>query len=110
MNSDVKAKWVAALRGGNYKQTRQCLRKNENSFCCLGVLCDILHPEGWSSREVDDEDIYTFTYKTDFRLGSLPIDLLKEVNLDEFEEQHLIELNDDGTSFSDIASYIEEKL
>jgi hypothetical protein len=42
MNPTVKAKWIAALRSGEYKQARQRLRLPEtNAMCCLGVLCDI---------------------------------------------------------------------
>ena len=41
MKTEIKEKWLTALRSGNYKQTKGTLRKN-NSFCCLGVLCDIV--------------------------------------------------------------------
>jgi hypothetical protein len=41
MNSEVKAKWVAALRSGEYQQGRGELRSISNCFCCLGVLCDL---------------------------------------------------------------------
>lgn len=46
----VKAKWLAALRSGKYKQTQYELRNKDkpNAFCCLGVLCNIHaeeHPE-----------------------------------------------------------------
>ena len=40
MNPEIKAKWVAALRSGEYKQGRGQLR-SEDLFCCLGVLCDL---------------------------------------------------------------------
>jgi len=41
MNPEVKAKWVAALRSGEYKQGTDHLRTNAGCFCCLGVLVDI---------------------------------------------------------------------
>lgn len=40
MNADIKAKWVAALRSGEYKQGHEHLRVDD-SYCCLGVLCDL---------------------------------------------------------------------
>jgi hypothetical protein len=40
MNPEIKARWVAALRSGEYQQTTGNLR-TENGFCCLGVLCDL---------------------------------------------------------------------
>lgn len=48
MNTEVKIKWVAALRSGEYKQGKRKLHGEGNFFCCLGVLCDIYqkqHPE-----------------------------------------------------------------
>lgn len=44
MNPEIKAKWVAALRSGEYKQGRDSLRKGDG-FCCLGVLCDLYDSE-----------------------------------------------------------------
>jgi len=49
---ELKAKWVEALRSGKYKQGKRALRtgrdKPENDlFCCLGVLCDLIAPELW---------------------------------------------------------------
>jgi hypothetical protein len=47
MNKKVKAKWVAALRGGLYKQGFGQLRDPEDRCCCLGVLCDVVAPKKW---------------------------------------------------------------
>jgi len=44
MKADIKTKWVAALRSGEYEQTRAVLRSN-GGFCCLGVLCDLYSKE-----------------------------------------------------------------
>ena len=40
MNRDVQARWVAALRSGEYPQATGCLR-NDVGFCCYGVLTDL---------------------------------------------------------------------
>ena len=45
MNKEIKKKWIAALRSGDYKQTSFRLHGNDG-FCCLGVLCDIAEKEG----------------------------------------------------------------
>lgn len=55
MNPEIKALWVAALRSGEYKQCRDRLRTEENTFCCLGVLCNLhaqAHPE-IAARQLD---------------------------------------------------------
>jgi len=43
LRPSVKKKWLEALRSGEYKQTQGELRSEDkpNSFCCLGVLCNI---------------------------------------------------------------------
>ncbi|QGT54331.1 hypothetical protein b3_0087 [Synechococcus phage B3] len=49
MKQEIKEKWVAALRSGEYQQTTGCLRSSEG-FCCLGVLTDLYlkeHDEEW---------------------------------------------------------------
>lgn len=40
MNPEIKARWVAALRSGEYKQTRSAMRR-DGGHCCLAVLCAI---------------------------------------------------------------------
>jgi hypothetical protein len=41
MPKDILAKWLAALRSGEYRQTNRFMHnRKENSFCCLGVLQD----------------------------------------------------------------------
>jgi hypothetical protein len=40
MDADLKAKWVEALRSGEYEQGSLYLRK-EGKHCCLGVLCEL---------------------------------------------------------------------
>lgn len=37
----VAKKWVAALRSGKIKQTKDQLGRDSGSRCCLGVLCDL---------------------------------------------------------------------
>lgn len=37
MQPELKAKWVAALRSGEFKQGKERLEK-DGRFCCLGVL------------------------------------------------------------------------
>jgi hypothetical protein len=42
----VATMWVAALRSGDTKQTRNRLGTMRGSRCCLGVLCDLAVKEG----------------------------------------------------------------
>lgn len=55
MNPEIKARWVAALRSGEYRQGDGFLRIHQaddsDLYCCLGVLCDLAVQDGlafWS--------------------------------------------------------------
>lgn len=54
MNQEIKAKWLDALRSGEYKQGDSRLRVGD-TFCCLGVLCD-LHAKAGLGKWVTDKD------------------------------------------------------
>jgi hypothetical protein len=45
---DIRNKWLAALRSGNYKKGKLRLRDSSNRFCVLGVLCDVVDPDRWA--------------------------------------------------------------
>jgi len=50
MKKQVAQKWADALKSGKYKQGKNVLRSGD-SFCCLGVLCDIYRTNasgGWN--------------------------------------------------------------
>lgn len=51
LKQDIKARWVAALRSGNYQQGHRALRTGSNHFCCLGVLCDLAAKDGVAECE-----------------------------------------------------------
>jgi hypothetical protein len=54
MDQEIKKRWVEALRSGKYRQGRERLRSTDNDFCCLGVLCDVIDPDGWLTEEESD--------------------------------------------------------
>lgn len=103
LDPELKAKWIAALRSGEYKQAKGVLWDRTNdSYCCHGVLCRVLGK--------DDEYILA-------NLGMIPNfdgypEILRPINgLDEGDiGRHLAALNDTGISFNEIANWIEENL
>lgn len=60
MKKEIADKWVAALRSGNYKQTTGMLNRNNESFCCLGVLCEIAIKDGVELEKHNIFGCYTF--------------------------------------------------
>lgn len=113
MNQELKSKWTAALRSGEYKQGQYRLRQTDNSYCCLGVLCNIVNPEGWHPRELLG-DYYFIEGSENNNLVpenvTLPDYLRGRLDISVIEEGNLIDLNDNGSSFSEIADYIDANL
>ena len=104
INPEMKQKWIEALRSGVYQQGRGKLRWENNSYCCLGVLCDIVDPSGWSSEAEDQR------YTHHDREGFPPYEVTDKVGLLCHEIHNLALMNDDGVSFEEIANHIEELL
>lgn len=108
MNDNAK-QWVAALRSGEYLQTRGHLH-DDKGFCCLGVACDLYakeHPEAvWK----DGHGGLTFLGRS----SVLPQPVaswigLKELNGSAAMLFSLASLNDDGKSFEAIANIIDSE-
>ena len=106
MNKSVKLKWKKALISGEYKQGKEVLKQLDNSFCCLGVLCDI------HSKETDtswDENAYGATYRNESI--ELPPEVVEWAGIDFDIQEKLIDMNDiQDKSFIDIAYYIDKNL
>jgi hypothetical protein len=115
MNQEIKEKWVAALRSGEYAQTKGLLR-DANGFCCLGVLCDVYYKETgesiWESEQDDDDIRFTF----DNQPKILPNSVMEWAGLPDNNPEingrnnYAAVLNDDGTTFNEIADLIEKNL
>lgn len=105
LTQEIKDRWVAALRSGKYKQGRGTLcsydgLSNERSFCCLGVLADLIDPEGWKVRSYVSLSWRDPSCTTDLKQDTLDLD----------PQRKLIWMNDVGDTFADIADYIEAHL
>ena len=100
MNKRLRAKWIKALRSGDYKQTRGYLFVSKNKseareeppgFCCLGVL-----------RRISQGKVKTLPRR----------DLLTPescgISLD--TQKYLAAMNDGGHNFNSIADFIEALL
>ncbi|WP_420431474.1 hypothetical protein [Candidatus Poriferisocius sp.] len=46
--NDLIERWVEALRSGEYEQGQRKLRSHDDQYCPLGVLCDLVDPDGWN--------------------------------------------------------------
>jgi hypothetical protein len=119
MPVEAKAKWVAALRSGQYKQAKGTLYDaSTDGYCCLGVLQHCL--TGEVERRPDD-------YSSSKLIGDLPSnEWVEKHNIQFFAKGKLVskpvfkinnayisasELNDSlGYSFDRIADIVEEQV
>lgn len=108
MDAELKAKWVKALRGKKYKQGTACLYDGlNNTYCCLGVLCDLVDPKGWG--EPDEDNGYIWNWHGD--RDEIPTKLRRPLKLTPTKQSALISMNDvQRKTFPEIADYIEAKL
>lgn len=94
LDKELKAKWVAALRSGDYQQLSPGgadWRRN-GKHCCIGVLGEVL-------EEHDAMDSHCFRSKlAELGLSGNSIDKLTEMN-----DSH-------GSTFAEIADHIEANL
>lgn len=125
MSKELRAKWLDALRSGNYTQTTgtlvagldaeghvipRRLPHHKLGYCCLGVLCDV------AGAKLRDEDFYHY-YITevvdDSDDGVRDCGELRpgDYGLTGGEIKTLIGMNDDQRySFTFIADWIEQNI
>ncbi len=65
MNPEIRARWVAALRSGEYEQGTNRLRQGDQ-FCCLGVLCDLAERENVVQATADGNLNFSYGEDTDY--------------------------------------------
>ena len=119
MNSQIKQQWATALRSGKYTQDTGSLQ-TEKGFCCLGVLCDLYSKETgieWEvSYTIDQETCHLPRYSFNTETAFLPVEVKEWAGLEsrspivkspEDELKELAILNDNGSTFEEIAQLIE---
>lgn len=78
LKEDIKARWLAALRSGEYVQGKQALRRSDVDggvrYCCLGVLCDLSTVDGVGHWAQDSDMFVTQTDEgINYEGGVLPM-------------------------------------
>lgn len=79
MKPEVKEAWLNALRSGEYEQGEGALHKIEedgpDTFCCLGVLCELAFKAGAVERFETDTYAganYAYGYDTRYPSDAMP--------------------------------------
>ena len=98
MNPHLKARWLRALRSGNYTQAQKGLRESYTEYDCLGVLADVIDPLAWQQTD----GIFKWRGRS---LTFLPSHIL-----DDPIQDRLATMNDEGATFDELADFIEASL
>ncbi len=114
MLNESAAQWVKALRRGDYPQGQGYMRYG-NRYDVLGVACDVYaksHPGVYWTKPADDSGAYQILERS----FALPTDVQEWLNLFDHiagfataieDCTSLVDLNDIGWSFDQIAGFIE---
>lgn len=119
MNEHVKDLWLHALRDGEYVQGSGMLKTQENTYCCLGVLCDLYHKTTgkglWDNYTNMGFDTIVFE-EHEFNLPDSVVEWAGLSELDPFIEGEKLSIHNDGDisteskTFPEIADLIERYL
>ena len=124
MDKHVAERWVQALRSGQYQQGREDLRPDTNSYCCLGVLCDLYRVEQgkgeWAAISTGQDRMAFEVHDCDGQATESESAVLPEAVKDwagmssfegriAFTSDALSALNDEGMQFPQLADLIEKK-
>jgi hypothetical protein len=82
MYEDVRDKWAARLESGRYEQAAGALRRGD-SYCCLGVLCDLYKAETGDGEWAVVDGTYYFTATGGRNSSALPIPVRDWAGLDD---------------------------
>ena len=116
IDPEFKERWLAALRSGQYTKGRGTLRAvhidGTSEFCCLGVACDLIDPDGWHNLPNMGtwrpawRDVYPISTDMPFLAG-----VTVTRNLFRFLVGDILAATNDRTStFDAVIEFIETKL
>lgn len=131
MRQEIKTRWTAALRSGDYLQGHGYLQNRvpggPRRFCCLGVLCDLAVADGvevsvyvpttgavmyGGTDTLLPQTVEEWAGLTDdqHRYGEAGGDVKIQLDADEDDVDTLASWNDGGASFDQIADWIDANL
>src|SRR5216110_1229848 len=115
MDCAIAQDWAAELRSGRWEQGRGTLRSKGDTFCCLGVLCEMAVKAGVIPAPqpcaIDD---CGHTYGEQAASGHAPREVVKWAGMNsgwgsfgEGSSDSLAIWNDNGKTFEELADVID---
>lgn len=104
MKTEIQKRFVSALRSGEYKKSdKKFLRDINGNYCALGVFCDSCLEGEWVQISST-----SYRFVTKERPDGFTIKELSTLFFDGSEAVDIINMNDDGFFFTEIADAIEQ--
>ena len=114
---EARSEWVKALRSGKYRQGTHVLRSPvDETYCCLGVACDLYrehglvdwHLESNSWRFLGEKHVLPERVRRWLGFKHSGVGLKNTIEVNGRDLDSLMDMNDAGRSFAEIADFIEE--
>ena len=107
MNREAGKKWVEALRSGEYEKSTLRLESPEG-FCCLGILCKLAEKEDVPVTTTINGKLagHTLSHQHQVKEWSG----ISSDSGDLEDDRRLTHLNDEGSSFEELADIIEKEI
>lgn len=111
MKPEIKERWIAALRSGEYEQGRGTLYEGGNKYCCMGVLFKVCEfGEFVEQTDSPGDTYYTCTNNGTGIHAIIHSGNLSKIDMTLDDQRPLTRMNDGGKTFEEIANYIEVNL
>lgn len=118
LDPTVKRRWLKQLRSGELVQTTGHLgwrNSKEAGYCCLGVLADKCGLKGKLGTKWINGTALSVAQQVECGRvvraeGKLPLHSLDMIDLDFQAQELLVSMNDSGSTFDEIADWIEDNL
>lgn len=113
MKQEIKDTWLAELRSDKYTQGQRFLHnQTDNSYCCLGVLLEVMGTEKMACTHTSFGNKKITCYKDiQSPQGAVSTPGKHLVNLSVGEIIQLVVMNDiENKSFNEIANWIEPNI
>lgn len=109
IDKELLKRWIDALRSRKYKQGKGCLRSKNNTYCCVGVLCDLYDQTRWTS-ETNFLEQYEYNSPVGEFHQTVPTNIRNQIGLSDGLFSSLYKMNDNGAKFYQIARKLERIL
>jgi hypothetical protein len=111
VNKDFIRLWAQKLRSGLFKQGKHNLRTISEEYCCLGVAACLMQELKLTDKTWEPELSETGCLKIYGSSSLLSPEMYSLIWYEsgEYRQVELSHMNDDGSTFSEIADFLEEK-